>query len=122
MLYREGVRFTDPGYSIRCALRRSPANRALLCTLPPLQILVNISVFLIESGYFNTNYLLTESEVVRWLRCLHCCLTARRSWVRSPHGALLALGGRSSTDLQCSGGLSPGPFCVEFACSPCVHK
>src|SRR4029434_10802918 len=23
---------------------------------------------------------------------------------------------------QCSGGLSPGPFCVEFACSPCVHK
>src|SRR4029434_2430905 len=24
--------------------------------------------------------------------------------------------------LQCSGGLSPGPFCVEFACSPRVHK
>src|SRR4029434_5790652 len=24
--------------------------------------------------------------------------------------------------LQCSGGLSPGPFCVEFACSPSVHK
>ena len=23
---------------------------------------------------------------------------------------------------QCSGGLSPGPFCVEFACSPRVHK
>ena len=22
---------------------------------------------------------------------------------------------------QCSGGLSPGPFCVEFACSPRVH-
>src|SRR4029434_2255766 len=21
-----------------------------------------------------------------------------------------------------SGGLSPEPFCVEFACSPCVHK
>src|SRR4029434_1742217 len=33
-------------------------------------------------------------------------------------GAVLALGGRSSPDLQCSGGLSPGPFCVEFACSP----
>ena len=53
-------------------------------------------------------------------------LTARRSWfmvqVRFPHGALLALGGRSSPDLQCSGGLSPGPFCVEFACSPRVHK
>src|SRR4029434_2371916 len=27
-----------------------------------------------------------------------------------------------SPDLQCSGGLSPGPFCVEFACSPRVHK
>src|SRR4029434_7777695 len=24
--------------------------------------------------------------------------------------------------LQCSGGLSPGPFCVECACSPRVHK
>src|SRR4029434_5148140 len=23
---------------------------------------------------------------------------------------------------QCSGGLSPGPFWVEFACSPRVHK
>src|SRR4029434_4382877 len=23
---------------------------------------------------------------------------------------------------QCSGGLSPGPFCVESACSPRVHK
>src|SRR4029434_8332638 len=29
-------------------------------------------------------------------------------------------GGRSSA--QCSSGLSPGPFCVEFACSPRVHK
>src|SRR4029434_8847706 len=28
----------------------------------------------------------------------------------------------SSPDLQCSGGLSPGPFCVEFACSPRLHK
>src|SRR4029434_6911291 len=27
-----------------------------------------------------------------------------------------------SPDLQCSGGLSPGAFCVEFACSPRVHK
>src|SRR4029434_918714 len=35
---------------------------------------------------------------------------------------MLALGGRSSPDLQCSGGLSPAPFCVEFACSPRVHK
>src|SRR4029434_2497023 len=23
---------------------------------------------------------------------------------------------------QCSSGLSPGPFCVEFACSPRVHN
>ena len=63
--------------------------------------------------------------LARWLsclHCLHCSLTARRSWVRFPHWALLALGGRSSPDLQCSGGLSPGPFCVEFACSPRVHK
>src|SRR4029434_4300707 len=52
----------------------------------------------------------------------HCSLTARRSWVRFPHVVLLALGGRSSPDLQCSSGLSPGPFCVEFACSPRVHK
>ena len=60
--------------------------------------------------------------MARWLSCLHCCLTARRSWVRFPHGALLALGGRSPPDLQCSGGLSTGPFCVEFECSPRVHK
>src|SRR4029434_549190 len=57
--------------------------------------------------------------MARWLRCLHCHLTVRRSWVRFPHGVLLALGGRSSPDLQCSGGLSPS---VEFACSPRVHK
>src|SRR4029434_5650372 len=60
--------------------------------------------------------------VSRLLRCLHCRLTARRSWVRFPHWALLALRGRSSPDLQCLAGLSPGPFCVEFACCPRVHK
>src|SRR4029434_6032411 len=42
--------------------------------------------------------------VSRWLRCLHCSLTARRSWVLFPHG------------------LSPGPFCVEFACSQGVSS
>src|SRR4029434_10805984 len=31
-------------------------------------------------------------------------------------------GVRFSPGLQCSGGLSPGPFCVEFACSPRAHK
>src|SRR4029434_7340257 len=37
----------------------------------------------------------------RWLSCLHCLhcrLTAIRSWVPLPHGALLALGGRSSPE------------------------
>src|SRR4029434_1138672 len=39
--------------------------------------------------------------VARWLSCLHCLhcrLTARRSWVRFLHRALLALGGRSSPE------------------------
>src|SRR4029434_10811537 len=36
--------------------------------------------------------------VARWFRCLHCRFTARRSWVRFPYGALLALGGRSSRE------------------------
>src|SRR4029434_8665490 len=53
-----------------------------------------------------------------WFRSLHCRLTARRSWVRFPHGPLLALEGWSSRPSV----LSPGPFCVEFACSPRVHK
>src|SRR4029434_10692335 len=39
-----------------------------------------------------------------------------------PHGALLALGGRSSPECTVHSGLSPRPFCVEFACSPRVHK
>ena len=34
----------------------------------------------------------------------------------------LVLGGKFSPGLQCSGGLSSEPFCVEFACSPRVHK
>src|SRR4029434_1817789 len=52
----------------------------------------------------------------RWLSCLHCLhcrLTARRSWVRFPHGALLALGGSSSPDLQCSG---------AFPCGVCMFS
>src|SRR4029434_1703401 len=62
----------------------------------------------------------------RWLcclHCLHCHLIARRSWVRFPQGALLALGGRSSpecTVLRCA--ISPGRFCAEFAWCPRVHK
>ena len=33
-----------------------------------------------------------EGNRPRWLKCLHFCLTARWSWVRFPHGALLVLG------------------------------
>ena len=58
----------------------------------------------------------------RWLSCLHCSLTARRSWVRFPHGALLALGGRSSPECTVLKWAISRPFCVEFACSPRVHK
>src|SRR4029434_7065720 len=62
--------------------------------------------------YFHPSFKHTEYRaclLVAWrLRCLHCWRTSRRSWVRFPHGVLLALGGRSSPDLQCSGGLSPG--------------
>src|SRR4029434_306430 len=47
-------------------------------------------------------------EVARWLSCLHCRLTARRSWVRFPHGALLALGGRSSPECSVQVGYLPG--------------
>src|SRR4029434_6399721 len=39
-----------------------------------------------------------------------------------PHGVLLALGARSSPDGIHHHGLSPRPFCVEFACSPRDHK
>src|SRR4029434_8572263 len=63
--------------------------------------------------------LITCSEVARWLSCLHCRLTASRSWVRFPHGGLCAVRGPSSPDLQCSGGLSPGPLCVVCMFSPC---
>src|SRR4029434_7473340 len=58
-------------------------------------------------------------RVARWLRCWHCRLIDTRSWVRVAHAACWYWGAGSP---QCSGGLSPGPFCVEFACSPRVHK
>src|SRR4029434_6036926 len=45
-----------------------------------------------------SNQRLKKKSVARWLSCLHYHLTARRSWVRFPHGALLALGGRSSPE------------------------
>src|SRR4029434_5241813 len=56
-------------------------------------------------------------DVARWLRCLHCRLTARRSWVQFPHGALLALGGRSSPDLQWA--ISRAFLCGVCMFSPC---
>src|SRR4029434_8092176 len=37
-------------------------------------------------------------------------------------GRCWLLGASPPQSAQCSGGLSPGPFCVEFACSPRVHK
>ena len=58
-----------------------------------------------------------------WLRCLHCRLTAKRSWVGFQHGPLLVQGaGPPQTFSVQVGYVSPGPFCVEFACSHSVHK
>ena len=45
--------------------------------------------------HYNILYIFQYQHVAQWLRFLHCCLTARRSWVWFPHGALLALGGQS---------------------------
>ena len=53
---------------------------------------------------------------------MHCHLTARRSLVRFPAWGAVNTGGRFSPGLQCSGGLSFGPFCVQFSCSPRVHN
>ena len=39
-----------------------------------------------------------------------------------PAWGAVGTGGRFSPGLRVSGGLSPRPFCVEFACSPRVHK
>src|SRR4029434_6645679 len=60
----------------------------------------------------------SEHLVARWLSCLHCLhgrLTAKKVM-----GAIPAWGAGPPQSAQCSGGLSPGPFCVEFACSPRV--
>ena len=46
--------------------------------------------------------------VSRWLRCLHCRLTARRSWVWFPHGALLVLGAGSPQAFSAQVGYLPG--------------
>src|SRR4029434_9078488 len=58
-----------------------------------------------------------------WLRCLHYRLTARRSWVRFLHGPLLVRGAGPPQTFSVQGAyVSPGTFCVDFACSPSVHK
>src|SRR4029434_1666499 len=58
--------------------------------------------------------------VAWWLSCLHCCLTARRSWVRFPHGALLALGDRSSPECTVLKWAISGAFlCGVCMFSPC---
>src|SRR4029434_2353436 len=66
---------------------------------------------------------LVNRHLARWLsclHCLHCCLTARRSWVRFPHGALLALGGRSSPECAVLRGVISRAFlCGVCMFSPC---
>src|SRR4029434_7340894 len=65
----------------------------------------------------------TQSYLARWLsclHCLHCSLTARRSWVRFPHGALLALGGRSSPECTVlKWAISRAFLCGVCMFSPC---
>src|SRR4029434_8122209 len=67
------------------------------------------------------NYTLT---MARWLSCLHsvACTAASQQeghGFDSRMGRCWLCGGSYPLDLQCSGGLSPWPFYVEFAC---VHK
>src|SRR4029434_5312713 len=69
------------------------------------------------------------SLVARWLsclHCLHCSLTARRSWVRFPHGALLALVGRSSPECTVLRWAISWAFlcgvCMFFPCSQGVSS
>src|SRR4029434_5337858 len=69
-------------------------------------------------------YLLYANYIVaRWLSCLHCLhcrLTARRSWVRFPHGVLLALGGRSSPECTVlKWAISQAFLCGVCMFSPC---
>src|SRR4029434_9712182 len=50
----------------------------------------------------------------------HRCFTARRSWVRVPHGALLALGGRSSPECTVlKWAISRAFLCGVCMFSPC---
>src|SRR4029434_1615948 len=69
--------------------------------------------------YFSTAFITLKHSVARWLRCLHCRLTARRPGFDSRMGRCWLWGAGSP---QTFSGLSPRPFCVEFACSPRVHK
>src|SRR4029434_11193765 len=49
--------------------------------------------------------------------CTACTAASRRSWVRFPHGALLALGGRSSP--ECTVLISRAFLCGVCMFSPC---
>src|SRR4029434_9123192 len=69
--------------------------------------------------YFSTAFITLKHSVARWLRCLHCRLTARRPGFDSRMGRCWLWGAGSP---QTFSGLSPRPFCVEFACSPRFHK
>src|SRR4029434_5313206 len=64
----------------------------------------------------------TRVNLARWLsclHCLHCSLTARRSWVRFPHGVLLALGGSWPSVLRWA--ISRAFLCGVCMFSPCSH-
>src|SRR4029434_8564792 len=66
-------------------------------------------------------FLNAQLILARWLRCLHCRLTARRSWGRFPHGVLLVLGAGSPQAFSAQVGYLLG-LSVGFACFPRVHK
>ena len=68
---------------------------------------------------FDLTLTLDYHNVARWLRCLHSCLTARRSWVRFLHGELLALGGTFSAQVGYLPGLS---VCMFSPCSQGVSS
>src|SRR4029434_4915356 len=56
-----------------------------------------------------------------------CFVTVAQVLALPPHskkvmGSIPAWGAGPPQSAQCSGGLSPGPLCVEFPCSRRVHK
>src|SRR4029434_7371295 len=60
--------------------------------------------------------------VSRWLGACTAASQQEGHGFDSRMGRSWLWGAGPPQSAQCSGGLSPGPFCVEFACSPRVHK